>query len=200
MDAAATFRVLRRPHVPYGMIAAGLFFMVQFALFTYLRPFLETITHANGSMLSALLLILGFAGLLGTWLIGFVVRSSPLQRIDRVALSMAVIATGLVTFGTSLPTTTALLALWGLIGTAAPVGWWTWLSRVLPDEAEAGGGLMVAVVQLAITAGASSGGLLFDSHGYVTTFLFAALILSLSAAVTVLSLLRRRANGKQIPQ
>jgi hypothetical protein len=27
-----------------------------------------------------------------------------------------------------------------LIGTAAPVAWWTWLSRTLPHDAEAGGG------------------------------------------------------------
>ncbi len=193
--AAAAFRVLRRPHVSYGMIAAGLFFMGRFALFTYLRSFLETVTHMDGSMLSAILLILGVAGLLGTWLIGFVVRSRLYQALIALPLSMAVIAAGLVTFGTSLATTTALLALWGLIGTAAPVGWWTWLSRALPDEAEAGGGFMVAVVQLAITTGASSGGLLFDSHGYVTTFLFAALILCLSAVVTVLGLLRRRVKS-----
>ncbi len=37
-----------------------------------------------------------------------------------------------------------------------------WLSKALPDDAEAGGGLMVAALQLAIALGASSGGLLFD--------------------------------------
>ena len=76
-----------------------------------------------------------------------------------------------------------LLAAWGLIGTAAPVGWWTWLSKALPDDAEAGGGLMVAVVQLAIALGASSGGLLFDHEGYQATFAFSALVLVIGAAV-----------------
>src|SRR6478609_3144829 len=36
----SVFRVLRRPQVPMGMLAVTLFFLGQFALFTYLRPFL----------------------------------------------------------------------------------------------------------------------------------------------------------------
>ncbi len=41
----------------------------------------------------------------------------------------------------------------------------------------AGGGLQVAAIQLAITLGASIGGVLFDSQGWWTTFLFAAVLL-----------------------
>jgi predicted MFS family arabinose efflux permease len=74
-----------------------------------------------------------------------------------------------------------LLAGWGLIGTAVPVAWWTWLSRTLPHDAEAGGGLMVAAIQLAITAGASLGGLLLDRSGYPSTFLASAALLGAAA-------------------
>jgi predicted MFS family arabinose efflux permease len=59
-----------------------------------------------------------------------------------------------------------LLGAWGLIGTPAPVGWGTWLSQTVPADAEAGGGLMVATIQLAITLGATVGGLLFDMSSY----------------------------------
>ena len=58
-------------------------------------------------------------------------------------------ATGLALIVT---TGLALVAGWGLIGTAVPVAWWTWLSRTLPDDTEGGGGLMVAVIQLYVTA------------------------------------------------
>lgn len=64
--AAAAFKVLRRPGVPYGMLAAALFFLGQFALFTYLRPFLETVTRVDVTTISALLLVMGVAGLIGT--------------------------------------------------------------------------------------------------------------------------------------
>lgn len=39
----------------------------------------------------------------------------------------------------------------------------------MPNNAEAGGGLMVAVIQLAIALGSTVGGLLFDSRGYQST-------------------------------
>src|SRR4051812_13707124 len=58
------FRVLRRRNVPTGMIAVTLFFLGQFALYTYLRPFLETVTRVDVSTLSLILLITGGAGLL----------------------------------------------------------------------------------------------------------------------------------------
>jgi len=91
----------------------------------------------------------------------------------------------LILFGSS-PTATALLLVgWGLFGTAAPVGWGTWLSRTMADDAEAGGGLQVAVIQLAITAGASLGGLLFDNTGWWTTFLFAAVLLAGSSLLAL---------------
>jgi len=96
-------------------------------------------------------------------------------------LVMAAIAIALTVFGGSLITVGILLAGWGLIGTAAPVGWWTWLSKVLPDDAEAGGGLMVAVIQLAIACGATAGGFLYDMSGYQSAFAFSAAVLCTSA-------------------
>jgi predicted MFS family arabinose efflux permease len=196
-SALAAFRVLRRPLLPLGMAAAALFFMGQFALFTYLRPFLETVTRVDVSALSLLLLVLGLAGLLGTFVIGFALRTRLDAALIAMPLAMAVIAIGLVAFGSSLGATAGLLALWGLIGTAAPVGWWTWLSKALPDEAEAGGGLMVAVVQLAITAGAASGGLLFDRWGYQTTFTLSAVLLGACAASAFLAAREGRSHAGQ---
>lgn len=77
-----------------------------------------------------------------------------------------------------------LLGLWGFLATAAPVGWWSWLARTLPEQAEVGGGLMVAVVQLAIALGSTVGGILFDHSGYQATFVFSAIILMISAFLT----------------
>ncbi len=180
---AGPWAVLRRPRVPYGIAAVTLFFMGQFALFTYLRPFLETVTRVDGAALSLILLVLGLAGLAGTYLIGFVLGARLHATLVLLPVAMAALALGLVALGSSPVAATALLTLWGLFGTAAPVAWWTWLSRTVPDDAEAGGGLMVAVIQLAITAGAASGGVLFDASGYRATFTVSAALLCASAAV-----------------
>ena len=80
-----------------------------------------------------------------------------------------------------------LLGLWGLTATAAPVGWWAWIAQIFPDDAEAGGGLFVAMVQLSIALGSTVGGLLFDHSGYQSTFLFSAALLLISALLTVIA-------------
>ncbi len=181
----ATFKILLRPQVPLGMLAVALFFMGQFALFTYLRPFLETVTGVDVSTLSLMLLGLGLAGLAGTYAIGRALKRSLYGLLIAMPVAMAAVAAGLVVVGSSSVSVALLLVLWGLIGTAAPVAWWTWVSRALPDEAEVGGGLMVAVIQLAITLGASLGGLLFDGWGYEATFLASAALLISSALIAV---------------
>jgi predicted MFS family arabinose efflux permease len=173
--------VLRQPTARIGMAAVALLFMGQFALFTYLRPFLEQVTGTSVSLLSAMLLGMGLAGLAGTWLIGRAVAFSLSATLIAAPFVMALIAVGLIVLGAMTAPTAMLLAAWGFIGTAVPVAWWTWLSRNLPANAEAAGGLMVAVIQLAITLGAAGGGLLFDAFGYRATFAAAALALVGSA-------------------
>jgi predicted MFS family arabinose efflux permease len=177
----SVFSVLRVRGVTVGMLAVMIFFMGQFALFTYLRPFLESVTKVNVSTLSAILLVLGVTGLIGTYLIGLLLRARLYSLLIAMPLAMAAIALALIIFGKYPVPTSLLLAGWGLIGTAAPVAWWTWLSKTLPQDAEAGGGLMVAVIQLAITGGASAGGFLFDHLGFQSTFVLSAALLCGSA-------------------
>src|SRR5690606_280959 len=153
-----------------GMLAVGTFFMGQFVLFTYVRPFLETATQVNVSTLSIMLLTTGIAGLIGTSTIGLFLKTDIYRTLIIIPLLMAAIALALIAFGSSVFVTFALLAAWGLVATAAPVGWWSWLAKSLPQNAEAGGGLMVAVIQLCIALGSTIGGILFDGSGYQTTF------------------------------
>ncbi|SEF04924.1 Predicted arabinose efflux permease, MFS family [Pseudomonas palleroniana] len=185
-------RLLRKASVALGMLAVSVFFMGQFMLFTYLRPFLENVTQVSVSTLSLMLLVLGLTGLVGTFLIERCLKNALYPALIAIPLLMAVIAVALLVMGSSPVATTALLGFWGLVATAAPVGWWTWLSRELPDDAEAGGGLMVAIIQLAITAGATVGGLAFDHWGYQATFELSAASLGIAALLACLA--ARRAS------
>ncbi len=186
-NRASMVSLLANPPVMAGLIAVMLLFMGQFALFTYLRPFLEQVTGVNVSTLSALLLIVGVAGFVGTSCIGRLLEGRLHIILVVIPAVMACTATGLALAGRSLWTTAALLGVWGLVGTAAPVAWSTWLTRTLPDDAEAGGGLMVAAIQLAITAGATIGGLVLDALGPIADFLGSAAILALAALVALLA-------------
>lgn len=181
------FQLLFVPQVLSGMVALTLLFMGQFSLFTYLRPFLETVTKVDVTLLSFTLLVIGVSGLLGTILIGRVLNRMMYPALVVIPVLMAGIASALIFYGDTVVTAVLLFGAWGLVSTAAPVGWWSWLSRTLPRDAEAGGGLMVATIQFAITLGAALGGYLFDSSGYEATFAVSAGLLILAALFATLT-------------
>lgn len=181
------FKVLKSRSVALGMAACGAFFMGQFALFTYVRPFLETVTHVGVSTLPWVLLVIGVAGFIGTVAIGSVLKCGLYKTLVVIPILMAAIALALIPLGTWLAPVAVLLGLWGLTATAAPVGWWSWVAQTMPDDAEAGGGLMVAVVQLAIALGSTVGGVLFDHRGFESTFMASAVVLMIAAILAVLT-------------
>ena len=181
------FRLLKSRTVALGMAACGAFFMGQFVLFTYVRPFLETVAHASVSTLSLILLGIGVAGFIGTAVIGVFLKRGLYRTLITIPVLMAAIALTLIPFGAWIGPVAALLGLWGLLATAAPVGWWSWIADAMPTDAEAGGGLMVAVIQLAIALGSTMGGVLFDSSGYQSTFVASAAVLLLAAFLSVMT-------------
>lgn len=180
-------RLMKQWPVALGMVAVSVFFMGQFMLFTYLRPFLEEVTGVSVSTLSLMLLGLGLAGFIGTFVIERFLGTGLYRTLTVIPLMMALIALALVNFGASPLLTAVLLGLWGLVATAAPVGWWTWLAQTLPEDAEAGGGLLVAIVQLAIAGGAIVGGLAFDLSGYKATFELSAAVLVIASVLAWLA-------------
>lgn len=189
------FLLLKRPVICLGMLSILFLFMGQFALFTYLRPFLEKVTLVNASQLSILLLLLGLAGLLGTFIISHILHRHLYRYLFIIPVGMSMVAAAFIIFGHHIWMVALFITLWGLIGTAAPVAWNTWLTRTLPNDTEQGGGLMVAIIQLAITLGATMGGILFDTQGYQSTFIFSLVILVLSA-VCALFTWRHLLNAK----
>jgi len=186
-NAFKVFTLFRHPGVAVGMLASSLLFMGQFGLFTYVRPFLETVTKVQDTTISLMLLVVGVAGFIGTALIGRVLQRGFYQTLIVIPLLMAAIALALVAFGKVLVIVVVLLGLWGLLGTSQPVGWWAWIAKVFPKDTEAGGGLFVAVVQCSIALGSTVGGLLFDASGYAATFIASAVLLGVCAVLTVIT-------------
>lgn len=180
----AIFTLLRRPVVCIGMLAIGIFFMGQFSLYTYIRPFLEKVTHIDITTLSMTLMVIGVAGFVGTTVINTPLKYRFYLTLVAIPVLMAAIAISLIIWGHREGLVISLLAFWGFVATSAPVGWWAWVPKTFPNDAESGGGLMVAVIQLSIALGSTVGGVLFDARGYQSTFLVSAMLLLVSAFMT----------------
>ena len=181
--------LLRIGVMRWGMLAVIMMFTGHFAFFTYLRPFLEGVAQLNLNQLSLALLAFGVANFFGTSLAGFLVTRSVSLTLSGMALLMSVTALMLVSFGDVSWMVGAGVAIWGMAFGSMPTGWSTWISRAVPDDAESGGGLLVATIQLAITVGAAAGGWMFDLRGAGGVFV-ASGVLMLLAALTIFTRVR----------
>jgi DHA1 family purine ribonucleoside efflux pump-like MFS transporter len=180
--------VMKRPVMRAGMVSVLLVFTGHFAFFTYLRPFLEVVTGVGVNGLSVILLGFGVANFIGTSLAGFMLERSLRMTLLVMPLAMGGIALALVALGRAPIADALLVALWGMAFGAVPVAWTTWITKTVPDEAESGGGLIVAAVQFAITLGAAAGGLVFDRAGASGVFVGAGAVLFVAAAMIFVSL------------
>ena len=183
------FELIKRPQIGIGKISMVLVFGGHFAFFTYLRPFLERVTGVGVDGISTILLGFGVANIVGTALSGSMIRASLRLTLAAMPLLMTVLALGLVVLDGSQLLAGAFVAGWGFAFGVIPVSWATWVTRAAPDETESAGGLQVAVIQAAITAGAGIGGALLDAYGPRSPFVGAGVVVFL-AAVTILAKLR----------
>lgn len=115
---------------------------------------------------------------------GVIFKTRLYSTLVLIPILLALIGIMLTLVGHHLFLVSALLLLWGLAATAAPAGWWYWLAKSFPENAEVGGGLMVAVIQLCIALGSTLGGILLDGHGYRMAFCASAALLLLAALLT----------------
>ena len=184
-----TFGLMANRKFALGMSAMVLFFTGQFALSTYLRPFLEDITHFGVTVLSLVLLCIGLAGLVGTSMIPSVLRNHMAHVLIGFPLLLVIIALALIGLRPFALATAGLLLIWGFLTTPVPAAWTTWMTRVIPEHLEEGGAWFVALIQLAITSGAFAGGILYDGAGWWSPFVFSA-VAFLGSAVSALSLAR----------
>jgi len=191
--------VLMRPGVGIGMIAAMLVFTGHFAFFTYIRPFLETVTGVGLGTVSAVLLGFGIANFLGTLLAGRLLQHSLRLTLTAMPLLIGGLGLSLVVLGTEPMAVFVMVGLWGLAFGAVPVAWSTWLTRTVPDEAETAGGLLVAAIQLAIAMGAAAGGAILDMSGVTGVFAAGSTILLLAALMILIGIRSRTTAAVACP-
>lgn len=180
--------VLRRPGILIGVSCAVLVFGVHFGLFTFVRPLLEGPLGASSSEIALILLSFGIANVAGTSLAGTMAERSLRMTLACMPLLIAGATLALIELDGGLAFQVAIVALWGLACGTVPVAWSTWMARSAPDATEAGGGLIVAAVQVAITLGAAGGGLIFARAGVVGVFATGSALMLLTSGIILASI------------
>lgn len=178
--------VLRRPGIGVGMLSCTLVHTGQYALFTYIRPVLESVMMINVSGLALVLLAFGLANFIGTLIAGWVLERSLRATLVIMPLLIGAAGLGLIFLPTGITGQVLLVVLWGMAFGGVPVAWSNWVAHAVPDQAESAGGMVVVSVQSAIAAGAAVGGLMFSVGGVIGVFGVASAILLFSALLIAL--------------
>ncbi|MGX8011906.1 MFS transporter [Mesorhizobium sp. ORM8.1] len=178
--------VLKRRTIRVALLVVLLVASGQFAGFTYVRPFLETVPVMPIETISLVLLAYGIGGFFGNFAGAFLAERNLKLAVGLAPLLIALAALAMLTLGASPALAAAAVAAWGFAFGAVPVGLQTWLVRAAPDQAESAGGLMVATFQAAIALGAVFGGLLVDHAGVASAFAYSAVATLLAALVAFL--------------
>lgn len=194
-DLRVLLELLGRRGVRVALLAVLLVISGHFAGFTYIRPLMEKVTHADVQTVSAVLLGYGIGGFFGNFAGGWITERSERWSIVAGASLIAVLALALLTGAGSAGLTAVAVTLWGFAFGAFPVGFQTWIVRAAPDHAEGASGLLVAAFQVAIASGAIGGGVLVDRVGPLGAPAFMATAMALGTWLTWRSGPRRAAGS-----
>jgi predicted MFS family arabinose efflux permease len=190
--------ILVRPGIAVGMLGCVLAHSGHFALFTYIRPFLEGSTGVGPDGLALLLLGFGLANFAGTLSVGWLIERSLRMTLVLMPVLVGIAALALVLMPVSVAGQSLLVAFWGMAFGGVPVAWSNWVARSIPDQAESAGGMVVASVQGAIAAGAAAGGAVFNFSGIVGVFVSGGILMLLAALlIGLLVRVNARVHGSE---
>ncbi|YAX51846.1 purine ribonucleoside efflux pump NepI [Klebsiella pneumoniae] len=171
------FGLLKRPGVMAGMCAIFMAFAGQFAFFTYIRPVYMTLAGFDVDGLTLVLLSFGIASFIGTSLSSVLLKRSVKAAQAIAPLVLTACAVALVLWGESKIIASTVAIIWGFAFALIPVGWSTWITRSLSDQAEKAGSIQVAVIQLANTCGAAVGGIALDHLGLLSPLVLSGILM-----------------------
>ncbi|WUD79814.1 MFS transporter [Streptomyces sp. NBC_00503] len=174
-----------------GVAVTFLMVTGQFAAYTFVRPILQDVSGVGAGFVSTLLLGYGAAGVAGNFLAG---GRDAHRTLLAVGASLAVILALIATLSGAVAGTVLLLA-WGLAFGGVGVSLQSWMIKAAPDEAEVASSLMVAMFNLAIAAGALSGGLVVDGISVSAAPLTGAGLMGLAAVTVWVTSVSRRARA-----
>jgi DHA1 family purine ribonucleoside efflux pump-like MFS transporter len=175
------FGLLKRPGVLAGMLAIFMAFAGQFSFFTYIRPVFMTLAGFDVDGLTLVLLSFGIASFIGTSLSSVILKRSVKVALACAPLVLALSAVALMLWGEDKIVASAVAIIWGFAFALIPVGWSTWITRSLSDQAEKAGSIQVAVIQLANTCGAAIGGFALDHFGLLSPLALSGTLMLLTA-------------------
>lgn len=153
------------PRVVAVLGFAVLLFAGQFAVLTYMEPFLGDVTGISGGMVSVFLLVFGITNALGTFAGGRLADRNATLTMVGCGLAL-VVALGALSFVGSVPVLTAVvLGVWGLAGFAAVPSVQYRVTALAGPGGDLAASLPASALNAGIAIGALVGGIALTGSG-----------------------------------
>ncbi|GAA4265868.1 MFS transporter [Frondihabitans peucedani] len=174
-----------------GLIGTAFVFVAQFAAYTFVAPYLEDVVKVDGQTVTLALLVFGVAGIIGNFVAGSTLSRNLLGTLGvaKFVLAGAVIALPFLAF--SITGVFLLLAVWGFVWGALPLGMQTWMAKAAPSASESSLALFVTTIQLSIAAGSIVGSVAVSGLGLGFDFGMAGVIAAAGAVLLITLGVRR---------
>ncbi|MFC7641375.1 MFS transporter [Streptosporangium lutulentum] len=153
----------------------------HFAAYTYVRPFLEQVSHAGPALISTALLLYGAAGVASNFTAGAWAARNPKPVLVTLAVLMALSTAALPLIGLPL----IMLVVWGLGYGGVGVTLQLWIMR--SGASEMGTALFVGAFNISIALGSFAGGRVVDSVSISAVMWVGATLAAAGAAVAGIS-------------
>jgi len=174
---------LANPRLRLGLLMTMLLVAGHFMAFTFVRPWLLSVSGFQPEWIGALLFAYGFAGIMGNFIAGLNAARHPGWTLITIAGGLA--ATQLLLYATADGAWAGalVLVLWGLAYGGVSVSVMTWTMKAAPNTLEAATAWSVTAFNSAIAAGSFLGGGVVDRQGLHVNVLAACGLLMLALCV-----------------
>ncbi|MEU4233894.1 MFS transporter [Nonomuraea sp. NPDC026600] len=179
--ASSSSRPVRSGPLKVVLVLTVLIVSGHFAAYTYVRPFLEQVSHAGPALVSTALLLYGAAGVAGNFAAGAWAARNPKPVLVTLAVLMAFSVAALPLIGLPL----IVLMVWGLGYGGVGVTLQLWIMR--SGGGEMGTALFVGAFNVSIALGSFAGGRIVDSVSISAVMWVGAALAVVSAAVAGIS-------------
>jgi DHA1 family inner membrane transport protein len=156
-----------------------------FTSFTYINPFFRQVSGFGEGAVGPLLFVRGFAGLIGVFVVGYLVGRNGWRTMTGLIGAQAVALAGMWAFGDSRMATVLSICVSGFALAALSAGLGARVLEVAPGSSDLAAAGASTAFNVGITVGAFAGSLLLPAFGVRSTPLAGALVTLAALAVAL---------------
>ena len=136
-----------------------------FAAYAYIAQYLEEISHITGDNLSLALFLFGYTSILGNFIAGRLLSSSPIKTAVMYPIIFSIVYLLIFVFGEYSIVIVPIIFFWGMLNGIGNNIQQYWIMSAIPKAPDFANGLFISFGNLGTTIGTFAGGMILAGMG-----------------------------------